>query len=272
MTSPDFQATVDPQLVRQAQLRMLELLEAIDAICQRHKLCWFLAYGTLLGAVRHQGFIPWDDDCDIFMPRADYEAFAKLAATELPANMFLQTRETEPSYKRKINKVRLRGTKLVEFDEGEDEPYCQGIFVDIFVGDYYPAWLLPLIKLSGCLHTLRWNRKRYAKGSFKRHLYGLAIALPACFLEITKFIFVQLSKIYRMNDTLPYMGKEARQCTPEAVHPTAAWFPPRRDLPFEGRYFPVPNDCHTMLQTLFGDYMTPPPPENRLTHAKKIEP
>ncbi len=271
MNIPEPHVDIDPQLVRQAQLRMLELLEAIDAICQRHNLCYFIAYGTLLGAVRHQGFIPWDDDCDIFMPRAAYEAFARLAPAELPAGMFLQNRETEPSYKRKMAKVRLRGTKLVEFDEGEDEPYCQGIYVDIFIGDYYPACCLPLIKVIGALLDLRWGRKRYAKGSLQRHLYGLAIALPNCLLGLVKFLFVQLSKLYRMDDSLPYLGMEAQQCIPKTVHPAAAWLPPRRDLLFEGRPFPVPQDCHALLQTWFGDYMTPPAPEDRHTHAKKIQ-
>ena len=74
---------VDQQELRKAQLKMVEILGAIDEICTRHDIKWWLCYGTMLGAVRHNGFIPWDDDCDIAMLREDYEYFIEFAKKEL---------------------------------------------------------------------------------------------------------------------------------------------------------------------------------------------
>ena len=111
---------VDQETLRNAQLKMVEILEAIDNICQKHDIKYWLCYGTLLGAVRHKGFIPWDDDCDICMMREDYEKFSKYA-NELPSNLFLQTNETDSNYSKKIIKIRMNNTKLVESDESENE-------------------------------------------------------------------------------------------------------------------------------------------------------
>ena len=263
-------ANLDPQLVRKAQLRMLQILEAIDRICQHHGLRYFIACGTLLGAVRHQGFIPWDDDCDIFMPRADYEKFFGAAAAELPKNMFLQTKETDPNYKRNIPKVRLKGTKVVEFDEGREESYCQGLYVDVFIGDFYPSSCLPVIKFLDILSDLRWKRKRYRKGSWKRALYNLVMIIPSGVLGISKFIFASLSRLWRKNDKLPYFGMEANSCGTKFIGLKTTWLPPKRDVAFEGHYFSVPNDCDALLKAWFGNYMTLPPPEDRHTHFKAI--
>ena len=82
--------------LRVCQLKQLDILEEIDRLCRRHSISYWLDGGTLLGAVRHGGFIPWDDDIDIAMRREDMERFAAEAAGELPPDLFLQTRATAP--------------------------------------------------------------------------------------------------------------------------------------------------------------------------------
>ena len=205
------------------------------------------------------------------MPRADYEKFAEVAVAELPENMFFQIKDTDSHYKRKMPKVRLRGTKIVEFDEDENELYHQGLYVDIFIGDYYPSAALPVINFLDFLLSLRWKRKRYPKGSLRRSLYSLAIAIPSGVLGISKFVFVLLSRLWRKNDKLPYLGMEAEQATWPTLHLTAEWLPAKRDIVFEGRHFSVPNDSDALLKKCYGDYMVLPVPEDRHTHAKKIE-
>ena len=120
---------VDAETLRKAQLKMVDILVAIDDICKKHDIEYFLAYGTLLGAVRHKGFIPWDDDCDICMMRADYEKFVQIAKRELPKNLFLQNSDTDPNFPRTMTKVRMKNTKLVEFDESENEKNnCHNVY------------------------------------------------------------------------------------------------------------------------------------------------
>lgn len=115
-----------------AQKVMLDILIEVHKICVKHNITYWLEAGTLLGAVRHKGFIPWDDDIDISMPREDYEKFLEIAQRELPSDLFLQTNKTDPEYSREITKVRKLNTLLIETGETGNENYCHGIFIDIF--------------------------------------------------------------------------------------------------------------------------------------------
>ena len=98
----------DGSLLRRQQLRMLELLEVIDVICRKHQIPYWLSSGTLIGAARHKGFIPWDDDLDIEMLRSDYLRLLKVLPQELPDNLALQTNETDPNYIFIYGKLRIR--------------------------------------------------------------------------------------------------------------------------------------------------------------------
>ena len=123
--------------VAAAQKVMLEILVEIHRICVENNITYWLEAGTLLGAIRHKGFIPWDDDCDISMPRKDYERFLQIAQEKLPETMFLQTKETDKEYPLPWAKIRKNGTLLIETGETGEEKYHHGIFVDIFPYDYY---------------------------------------------------------------------------------------------------------------------------------------
>ena len=123
--------------ISKVQAVICEIMQQIDTICRRHNLTYFAIGGTALGAVRHQGFIPWDDDIDIGMPRKDYEAFMRYAAEELPQGYFLQTFATEKKTPFYFAKIRKDNTKFVEFYL-RDLDIHQGIFVDIFPFDNVP--------------------------------------------------------------------------------------------------------------------------------------
>ena len=88
----------DGSILRRQQMRMLELLGAVDKVCKKHNIPYWLSSGTLIGAARHQGFIPWDDDLDIEMLREDYLRLLKVLPQELPDNFVLQTHETDHNY------------------------------------------------------------------------------------------------------------------------------------------------------------------------------
>ena len=123
-------------VLRQAQLVMLRMLKIIDYICRKHDISYWMCSGTLLGAVRHKGFIPWDDDLDICMIREDYERFVEIAVNEFPKDMMLQTRETDPHYHYLPLPCKVRDKKSFILSPGYEDEECEkGLFIDIFPMD-----------------------------------------------------------------------------------------------------------------------------------------
>lgn len=113
----------------------LDLLKEIDRVCKKHNLTYCLSGGTLLGAIRHQGFIPWDDDIDVMMPRKDYDILMQLSS-EFVSPYFLQTPFTDKGYFFSYNKLRNENTTCVS-EVFSYEKFCQGIAIDIFPLDCY---------------------------------------------------------------------------------------------------------------------------------------
>ena len=120
------------------QKNEIKVLENFIKIASKHNLKYFLYGGTLLGAIRHKGFIPWDDDVDVIMPRSDYEIFLKVAKEELPNNMFLQTCLTDPYYSLPYAKIRKVNTSYIEMTTRHRKKMVNGVFIDIFPLDEYP--------------------------------------------------------------------------------------------------------------------------------------
>ena len=117
----------------------LDILDAIDRICRRNNLKYSLAYGTLLGAVRHGGFIPWDDDIDIIMPREDYNIFLNAWEKEHPDEYILQNKYTEKNFTQNFSKIRKYHSTFLHSYEEAKKGYHTGIFVDVFPGDKIPT-------------------------------------------------------------------------------------------------------------------------------------
>lgn len=115
----------------------LEMLKAFAAVCEKLGISYFLDGGTLLGAVRHKGFIPWDDDIDVGMLRADYERFFAEGQALLPEHYFIQNISTDPQYTANFAKMRDSRTTYIETTLGRKR-INHGVFIDIFVLDYYP--------------------------------------------------------------------------------------------------------------------------------------
>jgi lipopolysaccharide cholinephosphotransferase len=124
--------------LRQCQLVMLRMLKIFDYLCTRHQIKYFLTGGSLIGAVRHQGFIPWDDDLDVGMTRDNYEKFIEYAVPELPDDIFFQNIETDAFYRQKdYVDARLRDKYSSYIHKGERKtPWHDGLQVDIFVYDH----------------------------------------------------------------------------------------------------------------------------------------
>ena len=128
----NFLVTADRKKVWQAELN---ILRELDRICRKHGIRYFADYGTLLGAVRHQGFVPWDDDIDVVMLRPEYERFKQVAAIEIREPLFFQNTYTD-GFVTGFSKIRDSRTSAVEFPDYDG--MHQGIFVDIFPLDDVP--------------------------------------------------------------------------------------------------------------------------------------
>ena len=123
--------------LKQIQSKEKEIFQAFISVCEQLKLPYFIVGGTLLGAVRHKGFIPWDDDIDIAMLRPDYEIFLSRAQALLPDNIFFQTIDTDPEYLGNYAKLRHNQTTFLE-SAVKTKHIHHGLFIDVFPLDYYP--------------------------------------------------------------------------------------------------------------------------------------
>jgi lipopolysaccharide cholinephosphotransferase len=161
---------------------MLDMVEEIDRICRKYDIKYFLIAGSLLGAIRHKGFIPWDDDIDIALFREDYDRLEKILPTELPPNLFMQTTSTDPGYETAHMKIRLAGTAaILKGAILSHRRYNMGLFVDVFALDGVPRTKLGkgILTMIGTrwrdfvsYHTARkkFERKR---GRCKKFLYDI---------------------------------------------------------------------------------------------------
>lgn len=155
---------MDKETLRKVQLVQLEILIEVDRACKENGIRYWLDSGTLLGAVRHKGFIPWDDDLDIAMQRADYDRFLELAPSILGENYFLQHWNNDPGYPLPWAKVRKKGTIYTEYQFQNLNSY-NGIYIDVFPFDFYgadkikqgmPLKFIKLAMLPKC-HVKSWK-------------------------------------------------------------------------------------------------------------------
>ena len=139
---------------RKIQLLELEILQEVDAICRRHGINYTMGYGSLIGTIRHDGFIPWDDDVDICLLRKDYVRFKEICKKELSSRFFYQSNDTDPEYYLLYDKIRLNGTV---FKESHLSSYNihHGVYIDIFPIDYIPDCRIKQTLQFVCFHFFR---------------------------------------------------------------------------------------------------------------------
>lgn len=243
----------------------LNILKVVSDYCDENGLIYFLGYGTLLGAIRHKGYIPWDDDIDIIMPRDDYERFIK----EFKINNYdVKSHYTDSNYYLTFAKVSYEKSRII--DKGPK--YDKGINIDIFPIDVFPNSTKKINKLYKKIRLLKiiLNIKN-SNITSDRELYKniiLKIAkkllIPVNYRRIIKKINEEAMS-YRNIDNIGKMGYIVTSNGIKDIMDKSI-FHKKIKVEFEGNLFYAPKKYHKYLTNIYGDYMKLPPKEDRKPH------
>lgn len=260
--------TLEGKKVKQIELSMLE---EVIRICEKHNLRYFADSGTLLGAVRHNGFIPWDDDIDLVMLRPDYNKLIKLAK-EFKSPFFLQSTYTDKKYTRGHIQIRYDGTAMILPSEGVNVKFHQGIFLDIFPLDVYPKdfsqfslFIEKINKIKRFIDLSVINKKNYG-GTHKilfpifQKIFPLKLYYKYFEKECSKFWELQdgyFDKIYWREQNSRFLKLEK------------SWYKDNIELPFEELKISCPKEFDKILKEMFGNNYMIPVQENS-AHGKVI--
>lgn len=258
--------------LRKLQLTELEILKEIDKFCNENNIKYFLIGGTLLGAVRHKGFIPWDDDIDIGMMREDYDRFTELCkAGKFNDKYFFQCFETDKDYYLGFGKVRKNKTTFGEEDIADLKTH-KGIFVDIFPYDNVPSkngfkQKLQAFIVKNILDAISYKKKIYKLSHYYRKYAVWFFSLfPNKFLIKTQD---WLSRIWNKKEC------EYIVCLPETWSYEKSTFKkdvifPLNKVSFEDSFFNGQNNNDAYLTQSYGDYMVIPKKSDQKTHKPLI--
>lgn len=250
---------------------LLKILIDFDQICQLNHIRYFLGGGTLLGAVRHGGFIPWDDDVDVMMLREDYDKLCALKPEQLPSHLVLQTYRSDPHYHGDMAKLRLKDTFYgTEFSSRFPE-MNNGFFIDIFAHDK-TSTNIKLQKIHIFLTRFIRSAVFHKWEQTPMHFYGkykgicravtlLNKKLPMSFWEYLRekvFVFFRNTSSSFLYDG---MGRHL-------MHGSfpMEWLDDTVYLTFEGYLFPAPKEYHKYLTYSYGDYRKIPDESEKIYH------
>lgn len=266
---------------QELKLRLMDIHNYLISVCDKYGLTIMMGGGSCLGAIRHKGFIPWDDDLDLMMPRADYNQLISLFEKgQIDEKYHFEYPNKEKDVKNPFLKVFLKGTRYVDaFDDNDHFP--SNIYVDIFSMDFAPNNLI-IRKIKAIIsdslqfictctlysqypsNNLR-NLYNQDKESLRRYKVRLALGKLFSFLPHYKWIYLfdnfNAKSKKSDNVTIP-TGRNHyfKETQPKYI------FLPVKKVPFENTFSYVANDYHTYLTKLYGDYMKIPPLEKRERH------
>ena len=253
----------------QHQEATYRLLKEVDRICKKHNIQYFLFAGTLLGAVRHQDFIPWDDDLDILMFRADYEKFLSVAKKEVSEAFYVQDEFSEhwPMF---FSKLRLNQTTCLEKYHPRDPEIHQGVYIDIFPCDNAPD--------NGLLRKIQFYASKVviAKGLSAKG-YETDSIIKKLFMLICRILpgdmFFKISKSANEKDTKCIHTFYAGASKYEKNIFPREWFESGKTLFFHEDEYPVPVQAELVLKKMYGNYDQIPSNEEkkRKIHAILVD-
>lgn len=266
---------LSPEQFRRMQLTELDMLVEFDRVCRKNDIKYVLFGGSLLGAVRHQGYIPWDDDADIGMLREDYDRF-KAHLNELnPSICYFQDHDTDPEYRWGYGKLRRTGTKYIRV--GQEHLKCKtGIFVDVFPMDDIPLNVFgQIIQNWKCfvLRKILWSEvARVHSKSFWKIWFTLLSKIPVSFVFYRYEKYAKCSRSTSPNRvrclSFPPTGTlYKKNPISQRYGMPKSWFTDRTEYEFEGKLFYSSRDYDTVLKYIYGDYMKLPDAKGREQHS-----
>lgn len=258
---------IDQNMQRRIWDTEMEILDVIDKVCRENGLKYSLAYGSMLGAVRHGGFIPWDDDMDIWMLRDDYDKFIEIWERNPINGYFLLRQETSPEYPQNFTKIRKCNTAFVS--EGEEiANYHHGIFVDIFPLDaicnnVFGAKLQRFSALAYMLYCRGYASTRDGKMMYWASKICLEFVPKGIRKSLKKFFKSQMQK-YNCSD---YGAKRLACCVTAGASKRyflKEWVCKVKDVSFENRKYMCFATTDKILEVEYKNYMQLPPEEQRV--------
>lgn len=243
--------------------KQLDILRIVDKVCRENGIIYYLAYGTAIGAVRHQGFIPWDDDIDIIMLRDDYNKFLDKVQQQLPRNIFVQTYKSDKGYNLPFAKIRDSETTCQETG-CENLDINHGVFIDLFPYDYIPEGKINRLKQS-IYAELIWIllRKNEKKSGVKKIITNIISSFVSenKYEEVIEKLENKMSKYDKANcgyvANLNYgFGYASRLFSKKMFNPI--------EISFENEKFLIMEGYDQYLTMAYGDYMKLPPVEQRV--------
>lgn len=247
--------------LRHLQLVVLSILKDVDTLCKKHNIEYYLAYGSALGAMRHKGFIPWDDDIDIMLDAINYCKFIEVAKNELPNSKYY-VQEGLVDWPMPVSKIRLKGTVYSELDMSEIENQ-NGIFIDVFkLNNVSQKPIVAKWQYFCAKYYLSYalSARSYNSASFKKKVL-MWLASPLKLKPLRTLVLGQVEQ-YNAGDTGIYGCFYTPYRYHNSVVPSKYVGKPTY-VDFEDTKMPVPQNWDKYLSYIYGDYMTPPPPEKQ---------
>ena len=260
------------ELLKKVQHVELEILNEVDRICRKNDLKYSLAYGTLIGAVRHKGFIPWDDDIDIVMPRKDYERLRTIWKNESTHEYYLQDYKEDLYYPKNFMKIRRNNTAFIESDKEFHAKYHTGIFIDIFPMDRLaPNGIQRKEQFAALALNLLYSRgyKSGRKGIYSV-IESILLLMPrSSYLALREKTEAACCKWDHLEDAPLLVAATIEDCK---KYFDSDLFDNLIEIPFEETNFMCTSKYDSFLRSYYGNYMELPPEEERVCkhHPKFI--
>ncbi len=253
--------------IHELQKLELAILKDVALVCKKHNIKFFLGEGTMLGAVRHNGFIPWDDDVDLIMERSEYERFLAVAQQELGDGYQVQHSTTVDNYWSPFIKIRqIKGDITFRQQHIAHLTNNNGPYIDIFPMEYVPCDKGFKISKTGFLVRFYRGMLSYKLGLRKPpHLKGKVLKVISNFYSVKR-----LHKNLHKSFTCFGKGEKPYMATFSSYHPLRCQIVGSENYKemlwwdFEDTKMPVPVGYDEILTTIYGDYMTPPPEDKRV--------